>query len=88
MRSTETKVVTTAACNATSATSLGISDAAITAASKRDTATAFTLGGDMMINLIALTMMCDANRVIVLQWPGFVTFSGIPTRCPTAAPSR
>ena len=42
-------------------------------------ATAFTKGGDMMINLIALTMMCDANRVIILQWPGFVTFSNIPT---------
>jgi hypothetical protein len=43
---------------------------------------AFTVGGDMMINLIALTMMCDANRVIVMQWPGFVTFSGIPTVMP------
>ncbi len=41
----------------------------------------------MMINLIALTMMCDANRVIILQWPGFVTFSGIPTTCRTAPPS-
>ena len=29
----------------------------------------------MMIELIALTMMCDANRVIILQWPGFVTFN-------------
>ena len=29
----------------------------------------------MMINLIALTMMCDANRMIILQWPGFVTFT-------------
>ena len=28
----------------------------------RDTATAFTEGGDMMINLLALTMMCDADR--------------------------
>ena len=36
----------------------------------------------MMINLIALTMMCDANRMIVLQWPGFVTFSNIPTTMP------
>ena len=31
--------------------------------------------GDLMINLIALTMMCDANRMILLQWPGFVTFT-------------
>ena len=38
MRRMETKVVpTTKACNATSATSLGINDAAMTAAGKRDT---------------------------------------------------
>jgi hypothetical protein len=36
--------------------------------------TAFTQGGDMMMKLIALTMMCDANRSIVMQWPGFITF--------------
>ena len=36
----------------------------------------------MMINLIALTMMCDANRVIILQMPGFVTFSGIASTMP------
>jgi hypothetical protein len=28
-----------------------------------------------MIKLIALTMMCDANRMIIMQWPGFVTFN-------------
>jgi hypothetical protein len=82
MRGTETKIVTTAACTKDNATALGITDTAITAASKRDTATAFTLGGDMMINLIALTMMCDANRMIILQWPGFVTFNNIPVTMP------
>jgi hypothetical protein len=74
LRQTETKVVVTAACNQGNATNLGITDATIKAAGARDTATAFTTGGDMMINLIALTMMCDANRVIIMQWPGFVTF--------------
>jgi len=74
LRQTETKVVS-AACNPTNATALGITDATIKAAGGRDMATAFTMGGDMMINLIALTMMCDANRVIILQWPGFVTFT-------------
>ena len=83
MRSVETTVVTTTACNATSATGLGINDAALTAAGKRDTETAYMLGVDMMINLIALTMMCDANRVIILQMPGFVTFSGIDVQMPT-----
>jgi hypothetical protein len=29
---------------------------------------------DMMIRLIALALMCDANRSIVLSFPGFVTF--------------
>jgi hypothetical protein len=75
MQDTSKKVVTTAACNASNAGNLGITDAAIKSAMARDTATAFKTGGDMMINLIALTMMCDANRVIVLQWPGFVTFT-------------
>jgi len=74
LRQTEIKTVT-AACNAGNATNLGITDATIKSAGARDTATAFTLGGDMMINLIALTMMCDANRVMILQWPGFVTFT-------------
>jgi hypothetical protein len=56
-------------------TRLGITDAAVTAASGTDTATAFTLGGDMMMKLIALTMTCDTNRSIILQWPGYVTFN-------------
>jgi hypothetical protein len=63
-----------AACTADAATGLGISDADVKAAQSRDTATAFTKGGDMMLKLIALTMMCDTNRMILLQWPGFVTF--------------
>jgi hypothetical protein len=68
-----------AACNAETAAALGITDADVTAANGgrgfTDTGTAFTLGGDMMIKLMALTMMCDANRVLLLQWPGFVTFN-------------
>ncbi|MFO7181644.1 MAG: DUF1552 domain-containing protein [Pseudomonadota bacterium] len=85
IRETETQVVS-AACNAETAAALGISEDDVKAASGRgggrgggfggfDTGTAFTLGGDMMIKLIALTMMCDTNRVIIMQWPGFVTFN-------------
>lgn len=89
IRETETQVVS-AACNAETAAALGITEADVNAASGRsgggggrggfgggfvDTGTAFTLGGDMMIKLIALTMMCDTNRVIIMQWPGFVTFN-------------
>jgi hypothetical protein len=74
LRQTEVKVVS-AACTSANATALGITDATVKAAGGRDTATAFTMGGDMMIDLIALTMMCDMNRVMILQWPGFVTFT-------------
>ena len=28
----------------------------------------------VMLRLIALTMMCDANRSIIMQWPGYNTF--------------
>jgi hypothetical protein len=38
-------------------------------------ATSFTKGGDMFQNLIALTMLCDMNRVIVMLYPGYVTFN-------------
>jgi hypothetical protein len=73
LRETEVQTVS-AACNAETAASLGITDADVKAAGARDTGTAFTLGGDMMIKLMALTMMCDTNRMLLLQWPGFVTF--------------
>jgi len=75
LRQTEQNVVVSASCNMANATALGISDATIKSAGSTGLATAFTLGGDMMINLMALTMMCDANRVLILQWPGFVTFN-------------
>lgn len=74
LRQTEQKVVS-ASCNATNATALGITAQTVQAAGGRDTATAFQMGGDMMLNLIALTMMCDANRVIIMQWPGFAKFT-------------
>jgi hypothetical protein len=37
-------------------------------------ATSFTKGGDMMMNLMALTMMCDVNRTLMLVYPGYVIF--------------
>jgi hypothetical protein len=86
LRETEVAVVS-AACNAENATALGITEEAVSAASGGgsgggnfgggfvDTGTAFMQGGDMMLRLIALTMVCDANRSIVMQWPGFVTFN-------------
>jgi len=41
----------------------------------KNLATSFTLGGDLFLNLIALTMICDLNRVIVMLYPGYVTFN-------------
>ncbi|HEY3496357.1 MAG TPA: DUF1552 domain-containing protein [Polyangiaceae bacterium] len=37
--------------------------------------TSFTKGGDMMMNLIALNMMCDANRVFIFLYPGYVVYN-------------
>jgi hypothetical protein len=74
LRQTEQKVVS-ASCNANNATALGITAQTVQSAGGRDSATAFQMGGDMMINLIALTMMCDANRMIIMQWPGFAKFT-------------
>ncbi len=34
----------------------------------------FTLGGDMMLNLIALSAICDTNRVMGMIYPGYVIF--------------
>jgi hypothetical protein len=96
LRDTETGVGgMTNACTADTATRLGVTPSALTAASPtgritpgvfdgsggptaegdRNLATSFTLGGDMMMNLIALNMICDANRVLMLLYPGYVTFN-------------
>src|SRR6185503_12530265 len=41
----------------------------------KNLAISYTLGTDLMINLIALSMMCDMNRSIILLFPGYVTFN-------------
>lgn len=85
LRETEGRVIP-AACTRDAATALGVTDAELTAAGYGNggfpgggggggSATAWTLGSEMMIRLIALTMMCDGNRSIILQWPGFATFN-------------
>jgi hypothetical protein len=38
-------------------------------------AISFTKGGDMMMNLMALTMMCDMNRMLMLVYPGYIIFN-------------
>jgi hypothetical protein len=82
-RSTETGVVPTtpSSCSKTSAESAPFNPPATAANVTPDPvgdanlATSFTKGGDMFQNLIALTMLCDMNRVIVMLYPGYVTFN-------------
>jgi hypothetical protein len=45
------------------------------AAGNANLATSFTQGGDMMMNMIALSMICDTNRSFILVYPGYVTFN-------------
>jgi hypothetical protein len=101
LRSTEVQVASTA-CSEDGAVALGVTDdqvkAVTTGGAGSDQAVAYTVGADMMINLMALTMICDANRSLVLTYPGFVTFNwdgvqhdanhhGLSHRNGTAAPT-
>lgn len=80
LRETEKAIPT--ACTSETAARLGITADAIKAAGGGgfggSNGTAMTAGGDVMLNLMALTMVCDNNRSIVMQWPGFVTFNFEP----------
>lgn len=80
LRATEEKVVP-AACTAETAAALGISaDSVKEAGGGRGGfgGASMTTGGDLMLKLIALSMICDTNRSIVMQWPGFTTFDFEP----------
>lgn len=81
LRATEEKVIP-AACNADTAAQLGITADAIEAAGGGGRGgfggASMGPGGDMMLNLIALSLVCDTNRSVVMQWPGFTTFDFEP----------
>ncbi len=77
LRATEEKVVP-AACNAELAAELGVTEEAVKAGRGGPNGNAMTQGGDLMLRLIALSLICDTNRSIVMQWPGFTTFSFAP----------
>jgi hypothetical protein len=54
---------------------VGVDAAAAAAASESsEPADAFTLGADTMMKLMALSLLCDANRSLVLTFPGNVIF--------------
>jgi len=60
---------------ACSDSSVGVDAASVKAISEKTSmADAFTEGADTMIKLIALSLLCDTNRSIVLTFPGYVTF--------------
>ena len=81
LRETEIKVVP-ASCTADVATQLGITQDAVDAAGGGGFGggggASMVTGGDIMLKLIALNMICDNNRSIVMQWPGFTTFNFEP----------
>ncbi len=71
LRSTENRIIP-AACNADSAASIGLTPESIPSGG-------FNGGtnyenAEVMLRLIALTMMCDNNRSIIMQWPGYNIF--------------
>jgi hypothetical protein len=81
LRATEEKVIP-AACNAETATQLGLTAESVKAAGGGGRGgfggASMEAGGDIMLKLIALSMVCDTNRSIVMQWPGFTTFNFAP----------
>lgn len=63
-----------AACNTAQATALGIAGDRLASASA-DPATRIPLAGDLMMDLLALTMICDRNRSLMFSYPAFMTFN-------------
>ena len=75
LRDTEVGIGT-GQCSADTAVGLGVAASdTVAAASDASLATAFTLGGDMMMNLMSLSMVCDTNRSLLLTYPGYVVFN-------------
>lgn len=62
------------ACNTAQANELGITEDRLASAAA-DPATRIPLVGDLMMDLMALTMICDRNRALMFSYPGFMTFN-------------
>lgn len=71
LRSTETRIIP-AACNQASADGIGLSEGSIPGGQFGNGVT--HENAEVMLRLIALTMMCDNNRSIIMQWPGYSVF--------------
>jgi hypothetical protein len=75
---TEQQIIPAACNEETAASALGVSQETVDAATGgfgSDLEFQLNTTGDMMMKLVALTMMCDANRSIILQMPGFVKYN-------------
>lgn len=73
VRETELSVVPLA-CTGSIAEALGISQASASADFTSSPEKKWSAAGDMMIKLVALSMICDTNRSIVLNWDGKAVF--------------
>jgi hypothetical protein len=71
LRATETRVIP-AACNQASADGIGLVEGSIPSGQFGNGVT--HENAEVMLRLIALTMMCDNNRSIIMQWPGYSVF--------------
>ncbi|HKO47108.1 MAG TPA: DUF1552 domain-containing protein [Polyangiaceae bacterium] len=72
MRDTEEDLRRTA-CNASA---VGLDSASVEAASQSsEAAEAFTLGADAMFKVMALNLLCDNNRSLLIHFPSYATFN-------------
>jgi hypothetical protein len=75
IRETETRMIP-ASCTPAAPTALGLSEAEMESFGSGggfggpSQEVRFKAGGDMMMRLAVLSMICDANRVITIQWQG------------------
>jgi len=75
---TEQQIIPAACNEETAASQLGVDQGTVDAATGgfgSDLEFQLNTTGDMMMKLVALTMMCDANRSIIYQMPGFVKYN-------------
>jgi len=75
VRDTEQGLAASAA-SACHQSAVGVDASLVEAASQStQVADAFTLGGDTMMRLMALSLLCDTNRSLLFSYPGYATFN-------------
>lgn len=76
VRQTEEKT-TGVACSATSAASLGLTDERVDEVTSGavEASERAVIRGDVLMDLMALAMLCDANRSLLFSYPSYITFN-------------